>query len=412
MNAMPQETRASAQLFLEILLKQDITTHFQAIVSLEEGTVLGYEALSRGPENTWFYRPDRLFEYARKIERVWELDLLCRTMAIRKAQAGIGNRKLFVNVDPHSIHDPKFQRGFTREFLKNCDLHPADLVMELTERTAVLDYRLFNQLLRNYREQGYNIAVDDAGSGYSGLRMIAETRPDYIKIDMELVRNIDKDMMKRELLKSIQSFARMTGIKTIAEGVETWEEAKTLIELGVNYGQGYWLQRPLAEMREPEPERLDTIRKYGRLLKESKDCRGLLRTRDILRMDRTIQADKRCEAINEQFSENDHLQGIVILEGEKPVGLVMRSKFYYKLEKFRHAGQYDTFLMLPAIEVADQKALMAGCDTTLKDVCRMAMARNEQQIYDYIVIQEHSRYQGVIPVALLLDALTRNLDES
>lgn len=410
MNAMQQENRASAQIFLEILLKQEITTHFQAIVSLEEGTVLGYEALSRGPAGTWFYRPDRLFEYARKIERVWELDLLCRTMAIRRARDVIGSQKLFINVDPHSIHDPKFQRGFTREYLKHFELDPGNVVMELTEKTAVQDYRHFNQLLRNYREQGYGIAVDDAGSGYSGLRLIAETRPDYIKIDMELVRNLDKDMMKRELLKSIQNFSRMTGIQTIAEGIETWEEAKTLMELGVDYGQGYWLQRPAAEMKEPESDCLDTIRHYARLLKKSKDCRSMLTAQDVLRKDEGIQMDERCHTVNDRFAENEHLQGIVILDGAKPVGLVMRSKFYYMLEKFGHAHHDEPFLDSSVMMVADKKLMAAACDTPLKDVCRMAMARSEYQLYDYMVIQEQHCYQGVIPVALLLDALTRSLD--
>ncbi len=397
-----------AQEFFSILFNKQITTHFQAIVSFKNGEILGYEALSRGPEGSWFHRPDQLFEYARQIEKVWELDLLCRSKAISKASECIGDKKLFLNVDPDSIQDPKFKRGFTREYLKNSYMHTSSIIMEMTEKTAVKDYCQFTKLLANYSEQGYGIAIDDAGSGYSGLRLVAATRPDYLKIDMDLVRNVDKDMVKRELLKSIQKFSSMTGIKTVAEGIETWDEAKTLMELGVNYGQGYWLQRPGAEMMEIGEVQRNTIISHAHQLAAKRRTNGMLTAKDIGRFDRAIQSDATCSLVSEWFSENDNLQGIAVVKGDQPVGLIMRTKYYYIMEK---RGREDDFLNRKALTVADQKPLFVSQETQLDDLCRMAMARNEHQLYDYLLVHNNMKYVGVIPVALLLDTLNRTMEE-
>lgn len=404
MTAVPHNNQQLNREFISLLQHKQITTHFQAIVSLNDGGVLGYEALSRGPENSWFYRPDRLFDHARMLNRVWELDLLCRSCAIQNARNIIGDRKLFINVDPDSIHDPKFRKGFTREQLKSVELDASAIIIELTEKTAVTDYRHFNRLLHNYVEQGYRIAIDDAGSGYSGLRMIAETRPDYLKIDMDLVRNVDKDMVKRELLRSVQRFAQMTGIKTIAEGIETWDEAKTLMDMGVNYGQGYWIQKPSPQMGNPVAEKISLIREHGRLLNQLKGSAEGLTAKEIMRQDAALQINDRCQAASDLFSENDSLQGIALLQEMRPVGLVMRSKYYYQMEK---SGDPQGFFQRSLRDVADLNPLMAGSDTPLMDLCRMAMGRREHQLYDYLVVHKDQQYCGVIPVALLLDTLTR-----
>jgi diguanylate cyclase/phosphodiesterase len=93
------------------------------------------------------------------------------------------------------------KRGFTKEFLKTHDISPDSIIFEITERTAIGDYETFSQVLSNYTEQGYKIAIDDMGAGYSGLRTITNTKPHYIKIDMELIRDIDRDAFKQALIK-------------------------------------------------------------------------------------------------------------------------------------------------------------------------------------------------------------------
>lgn len=230
--------------FENILKTGNITTLFQPIVRLVDGEIIGYEALSRGPKDSPLSSPLKLLKIAEAQKKLWDLELLFRTKAIEKAHSMKSNLLLFINVDPNIIKDSNFKKGFTKEFLLKHHILPESIIFEITERTAIEDYKSFTTVLKNYTEQGYKIAIDDAGAGYSGMRTITETKPHYIKLDMNLIRDIDKDFFKQATIKSFVYLSNATNIKLIAEGIETKEELQTLIRLGIYAGQGYFLQKP------------------------------------------------------------------------------------------------------------------------------------------------------------------------
>lgn len=230
--------------FIDILKNKSIRTVYQPIVGLDDGHILGYEALSRGPRDSFFESPTALFDTAEKFNRLWEVEMLCRTKALENARRLPKGKLLFINVNPEMIKDRKFKKGSTKEYISRFGINPSSIIFEITEKTAVTDYKIFRKTIDNYISQGYKIAIDDTGAGYSGLRLLAETHPQYIKIDMALIRDIDKERIKQELMKTFCSFAKITNMRLIAEGIETIGELNTLIDIGVQYGQGYFLQRP------------------------------------------------------------------------------------------------------------------------------------------------------------------------
>lgn len=232
------------QELVQLLEERNIRTLFQPIISLRDGRVLGYEGLSRGPRGHNLETPSVLFAAGEKYNKVWELELLCRVKALEKAACMPEGKLLFLNVDPKIIYDERFQKGITKEMLREHPVGADRIVFEITEKTAVDDYRNFRRVLENYKSQGYQIAIDDMGSGWSGLKMLTEICPQYIKIDMDLIRDIDKDAVKQALMKAFCDFARITDRNIIAEGIETEGELDFLISVGVPYGQGYFLQRP------------------------------------------------------------------------------------------------------------------------------------------------------------------------
>jgi len=242
-----------------IIEHEQIRTFFQPIVSLKDASIIGYEALSRGPKGSRLEQPGMLFGAAAESNRLWELEYLCRRKAIERSKEICKNKKIFINVDPKVILDEKYKIGFTKEFLAKNDMDPTNIIFEITERTCVEDYRGFLRVINNYTEQGYEIAIDDTGAGYSGLRMLAEIHPQYIKIDMELVRDIDKKRINQALIKALRDFADSTGMNVIAEGIETIDELNTLIGLNVEYGQGYLLQRPSEELKELDQSIINII---------------------------------------------------------------------------------------------------------------------------------------------------------
>lgn len=230
----------------DILKNKKIDTVFQPIVSLKDGSIIGYEALSRGPKESSLFAPNKLFSVAEQNNKTWQLEALCRMKAIEKAKNIDKDKFLFLNVDPMIIKDEAFTKGFTKEFLLKNNISPESIIFEITEKTAIDDYKSFRNVLDNYIGQGYKIAIDDTGAGYSGLRTLLETRPHYIKIDIDLISNIDTDLFKQALIKTLVTLSNETNMKLIAEGIEREEELKTLIKLGVYAGQGFYIQRPVS----------------------------------------------------------------------------------------------------------------------------------------------------------------------
>jgi EAL domain-containing protein (putative c-di-GMP-specific phosphodiesterase class I) len=151
---------------------------------------------------------------------------------------------LFLNVERDSFRDPELLGPSFRSELERAHLSPSQVVLELTEHTLIRDFQSFRARLRACRERGFRLAMDDVGTGYCGLQAIAEIQPDYLKIDMMLIRDLHTHPVKRELVATIRRFADSTNTVLIAEGVESREELDSLAALGVRHVQGYLFARP------------------------------------------------------------------------------------------------------------------------------------------------------------------------
>ena len=173
---------------------------------------------------------------------LWELSRLLRRHAVEGILNDLGKDQfLFLNIDPHDFDDPTF-RNLIPSDLGITD--PGKIVLEITERTAIKDYPRFQEYLAAFREQGFRFAVDDAGSGYAGLGSIANLAPDYIKLDISLISNIDTNFLKQNLVETMVQFAEGQNAKVIAEGVERREEFETVKALGVHLTQGFLFHKP------------------------------------------------------------------------------------------------------------------------------------------------------------------------
>jgi EAL domain-containing protein (putative c-di-GMP-specific phosphodiesterase class I) len=249
-----------------IIKNREIRTVFQPIISLKDGSILGHEALSRITCESLIKDPEMLFSVAGEYNRMWDLELLCRTTAMEAAYEFMippYSKILFLNVNPNTMHDENFKKGFTREFLKQYHMKPQNVIFEITERNVILDMGGFLSTIDHYRSQDYKIAIDDAGAGYSGLNLISDINPDYIKLDMKLIRGIASDNLKYGLVKGMVELSKISQISLIAEGIETYEELETVIKLGVQYGQGYFIQKPSSEVQEISDELLEMIKQMN-----------------------------------------------------------------------------------------------------------------------------------------------------
>jgi len=237
------EAKRETRQFRELLRLGKILTVYQPVVDLLGRVVLGYEALSR-PVHGEFRNPEHLFRVAYACEEVWALERLCRRRALESVVELDRRQLLFLNIEPESVYDPEMRVQMGVEVLKETGIDPERIVLEITEHAAVKDFPLFRQALRHFQSQGFRLAMDDVGSAYSGLKTIAEIRPDFIKIDMSLTRDVHANDIKRELLATICKFSRAAGITVIAEGIEQVEDLQTVRDIGIRFAQGYLLAKP------------------------------------------------------------------------------------------------------------------------------------------------------------------------
>ena len=224
-----------------IVEEKNMRTFFQPIVTLASKKPIGYEALTRGPAGSFLENPVDLFTLANEESMFFELSRASLSLAVKRATFIGQGQLLFLNIDPIILNKDDF-KGL--DFLADSKITASQVCIEITERTCINGFARLSSDLKYFKAQGVKVAIDDVGEGYSSLKAIAEIRPEFIKVDMGLVRGVNADEVKKSLVQAIADFAKKMHSYLIAEGIETQEEYSALLSLGVEYGQGYLFAKP------------------------------------------------------------------------------------------------------------------------------------------------------------------------
>ena len=216
---------------------------FQPIVDVSNGTVFAQEALVRGLNGE---SAASVFENV-NTQNLYRFDQTCRVKAIDIASRFDDESLISINFMPRAIYKPELCIRTTLEAAKVYSVDPKRLMFEFSETERVDDITHLKRTIEFYKEQGFKTAMDDFGSGYSGLNMLTEFKPDLIKLDIQLIHDIDHSKTRYVIIKSVKSMCDDLGIQIIAEGVETVEEKQTLEELGIYYQQGFLYAKPAFE---------------------------------------------------------------------------------------------------------------------------------------------------------------------
>ncbi|MBN2885146.1 MAG: EAL domain-containing protein [Chromatiaceae bacterium] len=237
---------------LEVLEARRLTAWFQPILT-RDGQLYGYEALLRGARaDGSLLFPDAIFGPAHANDLLFQVDRQAREAALRAAAERQLQGHLFINFIPTAIYDPAHCLKSTVSWAKKLGFDPKRIVFEVVETEKVGDINHLKHILDFYRNAGFRVALDDVGSGYASLNLLALLRPDIIKVDMELVRGIHADPGRQSVLRALAGIARELGIQLLAEGIETREELDYLRAAGADLLQGYLFARPAAEPPIPD----------------------------------------------------------------------------------------------------------------------------------------------------------------
>jgi diguanylate cyclase (GGDEF)-like protein len=244
--ARSRATQRDKTMLQNLILSEGMSAVYQPIVDLGTGDIFGYEALSRGPKRSLLESPATLFAVADEVDLTYELDRACFRNALRSAQGMSPVHRLFVNLLPMSFYDTTFIELEAGNLLSAAGLTPANIVFEITERLAIENFATFRRALASYTAMGFGVAIDDVGTRHANLETVMSLRPNFIKISDVLIRGVSRSPVKREMLRSLGRIANAVDAVVVAEGIETIEDLVCLRDLGLRYGQGYYMARPAA----------------------------------------------------------------------------------------------------------------------------------------------------------------------
>jgi EAL domain-containing protein (putative c-di-GMP-specific phosphodiesterase class I) len=216
---------------------------FQPILDCEANAPFAFEALVRGPQD----QPAATILDAVDADNLYAFDQACRVKAIEAAMAaGLMETpaRLSINFLPNAVYSPLACIQLTLKTATACALPLDRLIFEFTESEHMASAEHVEKIIDSYKRMGFAVAIDDFGAGFAGLGLFARFKPDMVKIDMELVRDIDTSARKRAIVGGVVAMCAELDTLVIAEGIETAAEAQTLRQIGVRYLQGYFFARP------------------------------------------------------------------------------------------------------------------------------------------------------------------------
>jgi len=387
------------ELSLDIIIQsKKLSVYFQPIIGNNEHLIFGYEALIRGPVDSPLHSPAALFEAARQQGRLVELELLCRELSILQFKQLNLPGKLFLNASPETLFQPDFRSGRTLNLLRRIGLDPARVVIELTEHSPLENYEIVRDALKHYKEMGFEIAMDDLGSGYSGLRMWYELRPDYVKIDRHFMCDIDSDKVKQQFVNSIKNIAQELNCKVIAEGIETENEYRTIEKMGLQFCQGYYISRPALLPLRRIP---DGMFSHIIIIKPSTNSATIVS--DLLQDVYAISPSTTVEYCAKIFNQYPDLESIPVIEGKKPIGLLRRNSLTNLL-----FAQYGRELSgkKSIASLVDSHVLVLESSLSMEQASVLISGQIGKQKALEFIITHNGEYQGVGSVIDLLKEIT------
>ena len=387
---------------LEVFTKHTLTTHFQPIIDLNSHQVFAVEALTRGPEQSPLFSPLNLFNTAADLNCLEEMDWLARQTAItnyQKMSTTHQNRpKLFLNVTVNLLQKMKHS-GRTLQCLQELGLLPDQVVIELTELQPVENYDQFLNSIRHYRDMGFLVAVDDLGSGYNGLRIWSEVKPDFVKIDRHFIQDIHRYPEKQNFLEVMVTLSEKMGTKVIAEGIETQEELTFLESLNVDYVQGFLLGKPQPQIL-MQPSYQWHPKGLTEMGIEFEETVGSL-IEPCMTVDKNFSAGK----LSDIILEDPQIEWVVVLdEQQKPIGMLYREEFISRLAKPFVRELYSRKTMM---DVMDTDPYIFDESTSLIVVSRRFTSEMNKTRNAFIIRDDKTGgFKGVASFVSLLKAMT------
>ena len=370
---------------------------FQPIVNLEDASIHAHEALIRGPQGTSMHTPDALLRAAAQEKMDYELENACVVVAMQTwGQLNVPGR-LFVNMSAGVLTQLMAVRGRDTLLELVCQLGvvPRMLVLEITEHERIEDMDHFADVVAEVRSLGASIALDDFGDGHSSLRLWSQIKPEVVKIDKYFTRNISEHGDKLKTIQALQQIAAIFGTDLVAEGIETQEDLRVLRDLGITYGQGYFLGHP--DRTPLKYLGVDSLR----ILKERQVAvfpeltratpGGHLRSLSLLRAP-TVTESTTNDELAALFLAGPTLHAIALVDGERPVAIINRTQFMNEYTKLYYR---DVSGRKSCAAHANREPRLIERDHSVDQLIGILTSQDQRYLSDGFIATENGRYAGL-----------------
>lgn len=382
-----------------VLNKNEFSVQFQPVVNLSDASILGYEVFCRGPEDSMLKDPELLISTAMAANQSALLEITLLKKALETIHHQSFDGTWFLNIHQASVCDDRFNQYLTKKELTDLFHSSKKIIFEFKGDflCCVENLKETVDIISRY---GFGVALDNSSSGYKGINFIDDIRPDYIKLDMNIIRNIDKNQLKRSITDAFNNYCLTNNVKMIAEGIETNAELASLINLGIHYGQGFFLEKPGAVLKAINKDIINLIGDYQnkRISLYNKNI-NTLQVGEICHPGTCIPPQHSGKMVYDLFKEKPHLSGLPVTQDKKLLGLVMKNNFFTRLGT---QYGYALYCNRPVTLVMQKDMLVVDYSTTLSEVSRQAMMRDEDKLYDYVLVTKDDEYSGIVTIKDLL----------
>jgi EAL domain-containing protein (putative c-di-GMP-specific phosphodiesterase class I)/GGDEF domain-containing protein len=403
--------RPAAPRIEELIARRELSAVFQPIVAFENGAILGYEGLIRGPAGTELEAPFALFSQALAEGCTIALERAAARTCIEAFARLAIDGKLFLNFSAGAIRQLAAAREDTLALLRDYGIDPQRIVIELTEQSAIPDVAGFAPVIASLRRTGAQFALDDYGTANASMNLWVRLQPDVVKIDRFFIHDIASDPLKFEAVRAMQHFANASGARLVAEGIENEADLIVVRDMGIGYGQGFFFAPP-----HPLPAR-----------KVTDNARDALRAAHIAVFPETTRAVSSTSPsggmasekmlvpapalprhatnnnVLDLFNRLPDLHAVAVVESGEPVALINRRSF---MDRYALPYHRELFGKKPCMQFANASPVMIEKSMTVEQMARLLASDDQRYLADGFVITENGKYAGLGTGESLVRAVT------
>ncbi|GDY24760.1 diguanylate phosphodiesterase [Agarivorans sp. Toyoura001] len=372
--------RAQLQLeFNDLIRQQSINTAFQTIWDHNNNQALGYEALSRGPTNSYFHSPLALFEFARQSSQQHELELLCAQLASQRFDKQNIQGHLFINFSPDTLLYIYQQKGAL--YFKQLIPTNGQLVIELTEHLPICVDEALLECVSDLRKLTISFALDDFGAGYAGIKTWLQLSPEYLKLDCFFCEQLLENGKVGTAITAMVNLAEQIGSQVIVECIENAEQYQQLINLDIPYLQGFHIARPTSKPKQRETAPATPI--------NSEPYTAL----SLATIASTVVPELSSKELLKTMLEDKSIHSLpVVNKHQQVLGLLKREELLS-----RYSGPYGHSLnqRKTVADLMDTKPLIVDVNTNLSEIGRKLSQHTVSGLDASFIVTQDNHYYGI-----------------